>query len=154
MRESSHAEDGFLAKVNVPEEEHDVLRPDHPAISILANSTVVIQRQLEMMNVLLGFEQANRYVIMNPQGDTIGYLAERDHGIGQAMVRQMARTHRSFTTHVFDGNEREVLRFHRPFSWINSRIRVYDAWDEGPHDESSALSGLSTSSLASQTSSQ
>jgi Scramblase len=82
---------------------------------------------LEMMNVLMGFEQANRYVIMDPQGNHIGYLAEQDHGIGSTMKRQAFKTHRSFTTHVFDKNEREVLRIHRPFAWINSRIRVYDA---------------------------
>src|SRR6266536_4497428 len=63
---------------------------------------------------------------MDPQGNHIGYMAEHDQGIGQALARQWFRTHRSFTTHVFDKHEREVLRFHRPFSWINSRIRVYD----------------------------
>jgi len=67
-------------------------------MSPLDNSSIVVQRQLEMMNVLMGFEQANRYVIMGP------------HGIGSAFTRQMFRTHRSFTTHVFDRNEREVLR--------------------------------------------
>ncbi|PNS16513.1 hypothetical protein CAC42_247 [Sphaceloma murrayae] len=95
-------------------------------MGILNNSAVVIQRQIEMMNVFLGYEQANRYVIMNGSGEKIGYLAEEDHGFGKAIVRQMARTHRSFTAHVFDMNEQEVLRIHRPFSWINSRIRIFD----------------------------
>lgn len=29
-------------------------------------------------------------------------------------------------THIFGRDGQEVLRFHRPFSWINTRIRVYD----------------------------
>ncbi|KAF4555120.1 Scramblase-like protein [Elsinoe fawcettii] len=95
-------------------------------MAILNNSAVVIQRQIEMMNVFLGYEQANRYVIMNGSGETIGYLAEEDHGFGRAIVRQMARTHRSFTAHVFDVGGREVLRIHRPFAVINSKIRIYD----------------------------
>ena len=95
-------------------------------MSLLDNSSIVVQRQLEMMNVLMGFEQANRYVIMDPHGNHIGYLAEQEHGIGSTFTRQMFRTHRSFTTHVFDRNEREVLRvrkfcFNHEFIFCNMR---------------------------------
>lgn len=125
LRESAAASDSnLLAPVNIPDDPHSVLKSDHPAMSILANSTIVIQRQLEMMNVLLGFEQANRYVIMDGQGNHIGYLAERENGFGGTMARQMFKTHRSFTTHVFDKNEREVLRVslapHQPI--LNTRL--------------------------------
>lgn len=121
---------------------------------ILENSAIVVQRQLEMMNVLMGFEQANRYVIMDPRGNHIGYLAELDHGLGRAVARQMFRTHRSFTTHVFDKEEKEVLRFHRPFSWINSKIRVYDAQSpaSSSYMVSDALRGTSPGSMMHQTS--
>ncbi|KAF2191853.1 Scramblase-domain-containing protein [Zopfia rhizophila CBS 207.26] len=119
---------------------------------ILDNSAIVVQRQLEMMNVLMGFEQANRYIIMDPHGNHIGYLAEQEHGLGNAVARQMFRTHRSFTTHVFDREEREVLRFWRPFSWISSRIRVYDAMGTGLNYNSSiALQGTSAASAMGQT---
>ena len=67
-------------------------------------------RQLELMNVMVGFEQANKYVIMDPKGGHIGYMAEMELGMGNTMVRQMASTHRSFTTHVFDRQGKEVLR--------------------------------------------
>ncbi|KAK5138643.1 hypothetical protein LTR04_004323, partial [Oleoguttula sp. CCFEE 6159] len=130
-------------------------------MSILANSSIVVQRQLEMMNVMLGFEQANKYVIMDGKGAHIGYLAEQEHGMGNAIARQMLRTHRSFTTHVFDKNEREVLRFHRPFSCISSRIRVYDAIGSSDstsystsYSPSTALQNTSANSIASQTSAQ
>ncbi|KAF1363466.1 Scramblase-domain-containing protein [Lizonia empirigonia] len=148
------AENPLVTPVHMPEDPHAVLKQTHPAMRLLDNSAIVIQRQLEMMNVLMGFEQANRYVIMDPHGNHIGYLAERDHGLGSAMARQMFKTHRSFTTHVFDRDEKEVLRFHRPFSWINSRIRVYDAVarDGAAYTRSSQLQGTSTSSIVNQTS--
>lgn len=129
---TSEANNPLLAPVHVPEDPHGIIKETHPAMRILDNSTIVVQRQLEMMNVLMGFEQANRYVIMDPLGNHIGYLAELDHGVGRAVARQAFKTHRSFTTHVFDKEEREVLRFHRPFAWINSRIRVYDALGNDP----------------------
>lgn len=62
------------------------------------------------MNVLLGFEQANKYVILDPQENHLGFIAERDLGMGKMMARQMFSTHRSFTAHVFDKHEKEVLR--------------------------------------------
>ncbi|KAL5462056.1 hypothetical protein PMIN06_001877 [Paraphaeosphaeria minitans] len=128
---TSDANNPLLTPVHIPKDPDGVLKENHPAMRLLENSSIVVQRQLEMMNVLMGFEQANRYVIMDPHGNHIGYLAELDHGIGRAVARQAFRTHRSFTTHVFDKNEVEVLRFHRPFAWINSRIRVYDALESG-----------------------
>lgn len=103
-------ENSLIAEINIPEDSSGILQPDHPATSILSNSSIVVQRQIEMMNVFLGFEQANRYVIMDPQGTTIGYLAEQEHGMANMMARQMLRTHRSFTTHVFNQAGQEVLR--------------------------------------------
>ncbi|KAL9101749.1 MAG: hypothetical protein Q9163_003025 [Psora crenata] len=116
----------LLSPVHIPEDPEGVLTEKHPATSILANSAIVVTRQLELMNVMMGFEQANKYVIMDPQGQHIGFMAERDLGMGSMFKRQMFSTHRSFTTHVFDRFGKEVLRFHRPFSWISSRIGIYD----------------------------
>ncbi|KAJ9604853.1 hypothetical protein H2200_010968 [Cladophialophora chaetospira] len=134
----------LLAPVHIPEDANAILKSNHPAADLLTQSAIVVQRQLEMMNVLIGFEQANRYVILDPQGNHIGYMAEHDGGIGHSMKRQFLNTHRAFTTHVFDRNSREVLRFHRPFSWINTRIRVYDPWNT-PSFEASASTQLAES---------
>lgn len=142
---TSDAQNPLVTPVHIPEDPNGIIKETHPALRILEHSAIVVQRQLEMMNVLMGFEQANRYVIMDPHGNHIGYLAELDHGLGRAVARQAFKTHRSFTTHVFDKEEREVLRFHRPFAWINSRIRVYDALGDGAggYTASDALQGTS-----------
>ena len=103
----------LLSPVHIPDDPHGVLTADHPATSILSHSSVVVTRQLELMNVMLGFEQANKYVIMDPQGNHIGYMAERELGMGNMFARQMFSTHRSFTTHVFDKHGKEVLRVGR-----------------------------------------
>ncbi|KAI4754213.1 Scramblase-domain-containing protein [Aureobasidium sp. EXF-3400] len=142
----------LVAPVTIPDDPNGVLTPSHPAWHLLNNSSLVIQRQIEMMNVFLGFEQANRYVIMNGRGETIGYMAEQDHGMGSMLVRQMAKTHRSFTCHIFDNSEREILRIHRPFSWISSRIRIYDPTAPGEYSQSDSLQGTSIQSTINQTS--
>ena len=135
----------LLTPVNIPPDPHSILPDSHPALNILASSSVIIHRQLEMMNVFLGFEQANKYVINDAHGNVISFLAEQEHGLGNTLARQTFRTHHSFTTHVFDKNEREVLRLHRPLGWINSKIRVYDAVNKrtGHYTGSDALTGTS-----------
>ncbi|KAH9842175.1 nuclear hormone receptor FTZ-F1-like [Teratosphaeria destructans] len=143
----------LLSEVRIPDDPDGVLPPDHPALALLGNSSLVIQRQIEFMNIMIGFEQANRYIIMNGQGQTIGYIAEKDHGLGTAVARQMFKTHRSFTTHIFDAQEREVLRIHRPFAYINSKIRIYDPVPEGGYqntESSTALQGTSAISTVNQ----
>ena len=110
LRDASDQDNSLLSPVHVPEDPDGVLNENHPATSILSNSSLVVTRQLELMNVMLGFEQANKYVIMDPHGNHIGYIAERDLGMGNMMARQMFSTHRSFTTHVFDQHGKEVLR--------------------------------------------
>lgn len=138
LAQTDSTNNSLLAPVHIPEDPRAILRTNHPSTSLLEQSGIVVQRQLEMMNVFLGFEQANRYVIMDPQGNHIGYMAEHDGGIAKTMGRQWFRTHRSFMVHVFGRDGQEVLRFNRPFSWINTRIRVYDPVE--------LAGGLSTSS--------
>jgi Scramblase len=110
LASASPPENNLLAPVHIPEDPDAVLKETHPAAPILANSGLVVQRQIEMMNLFLGFEQANRYVIMDPRGNHVGYMAEHDGGFGKVMGRQWLRTHRAFTTHVFNKEQREVLR--------------------------------------------
>lgn len=110
LRNADQEHNSLLSPVFIPEDPDGVLNEKHPAISILSNSSIVVTRQLELMNVMLGFEQANKYVIMDPQGNHIGYMAEMELGMGNMMARQMFSTHRSFTTHVFDKHGKEVLR--------------------------------------------
>ena len=110
LRDQDSAANNLLSPVHIPEDPDGVLNERHPATSILSNSAIVVTRQLELMNVMMGFEQANKYVIMDPKGGHIGYMAERELGMGNMMARQMFTTHRSFTTHVFDRHGKEVLR--------------------------------------------
>ena len=110
LRDQDSQANNLLSPVHIPEDPDGVLNEKHPATSILSNSAIVVTRQLELMNVMLGFEQANKYVIMDPKGGHIGYMAERELGMGNMMARQMFSTHRSFTTHVFDRHGKEVLR--------------------------------------------
>ncbi|WBW71027.1 mitochondrial phospholipid scramblase [Schizosaccharomyces osmophilus] len=102
-----------------------VINHDSPAAPLLSQDVLIVERQLEMMNVFLGYEQANRYVILNHEGHHLGYIAERGHAsFLSSMSRQLFHTHRSFVADVMDVHGNPVLQLQRPFSWINSRLNV------------------------------
>lgn len=124
LRDTKDENNSLLSPVHIPEDPSGVLNERHPAARILANSGIVMQRQLELMNVMIGFEQANKYVILDPQGNHVGFVAEQDNSMGRTMARQMFSTHRSFTTHVFDKHEKEVLRVWRAPESLTDRFQT------------------------------
>lgn len=76
----------------------DLIDLNDAAATILSNPSLVVVRQIEMMNVFLGFEQANRYRLVNQKGEDVGFLAEQEGGFGKAMGRQVMRGHRRACT--------------------------------------------------------
>ena len=97
-----------------------MIRAESGAAAILGQPGLVVVRQLEMMNVFLGFEEANRYALHATTGERVGWLVEEQGGFGSSLRRQFLRTHRPFTCFVMDLDGTVVLRFFRPFSCVSS----------------------------------
>ena len=51
-------------------------------------------------NVIFGFEQANKYTVLNERGETVALLAEELGGLGRSIGRQLLRTRRPMTATV------------------------------------------------------
>lgn len=87
---------------------------------LLSRSNLLITRDIEWANLTLGFEQENRYAIVdvsNPQVPA-GFIREESNVI----VRQLLRTRRPFVATITDGYGNELFRVRRPFWWITSSI--------------------------------
>ncbi|GAA6002050.1 hypothetical protein JCM10207_003052 [Rhodosporidiobolus poonsookiae] len=115
--------------VNVPRDEHGVVDSatapwSHKLRDVLSQPAIVVTRQLEAMNIFLGWEEANKYALMSPEGHTLAYLLEEETGMAGVMSRQLLRTHRPFRATVIDTEGQVLLRVYRPFALINSRIYV------------------------------
>ncbi|KIP08158.1 hypothetical protein PHLGIDRAFT_104733 [Phlebiopsis gigantea 11061_1 CR5-6] len=91
---------------------------------LMDNDELIVTRQIEMMNIFVGFEQSNRYVITNPQEEVLGYIAEESRSTFSMLGRQILRTHRPFRALVMDRFGSPILWLRRPFQWINSRMYV------------------------------
>lgn len=101
---------------------------------LLSHDTLIVTRQIEMLNIFLGYEQANRYAIMNQNGEHVGFIAEQQRSLLWNIGRQLMRTHRPVRALVMDTQGFPLLWVRRPFQFINSRMyaqrRPFDTSDE------------------------
>ncbi|KAJ7582641.1 Scramblase-domain-containing protein [Mycena floridula] len=109
-----------------PEDPHEALQQ-----LLLGNETLIVERQLEMLNIFIGFEQCNRYAINNTLGETVGYITEEPGSFLASFGRQLFGTHRPFRAMIMDVHGRPLLWLRRPFAWINSRMYVQRRLESG-----------------------
>ncbi|XP_050386462.1 altered inheritance rate of mitochondria protein 25 [Argentina anserina] len=100
------------------------LKPESPeevqVMPLLARSNMLVTRDIEWANLMLGFEQENRYAIVDvcyPQSP-VGFIREESN----VLTRQLLRQRRPLVARVTDGLGNELFRVRRPFWWINSSI--------------------------------
>ncbi|TFK29807.1 Scramblase-domain-containing protein [Coprinopsis marcescibilis] len=103
--------------------------------------TLVVERQIEMLNIFVGFEQANKYSISDQHGQPLGFVVEVPRGILTIMARQAFATHRPFKAVIMDTRGTPLLWLRRPFAWINSRMFVQrlDNYDHYTPDDEPVL---------------
>ena len=73
----------------------DPNKTESSAISVVKRSSLIVTRDIEWAQVMLGYEQANRYQVLDENGDKVALLMEQD-GFGRALTRQLLRTRRGF----------------------------------------------------------
>ena len=89
----------------------------------LANHQELIVRQTrEMLEVFTGFETANRYRILTPEGQEAMYAYE-DSGM---LSRQFMGNHRPLSLHVLGSDGGNILNANRSFFWFLSHLNVHD----------------------------
>ncbi|XP_030463467.1 altered inheritance rate of mitochondria protein 25 [Syzygium oleosum] len=87
---------------------------------LLARSNLLITRDIEWANLVFGFEQENRYAIVDvcyPQSP-VGFIREQSN----FLARQLLRLRRPFVAYITDAMGSELFRVRRPFWWITSSI--------------------------------
>ena len=89
----------------------------------LANYPELVVRQTkEMLEIFTGFETANRYRVLTPEGEEAMFCYE-ESGM---LSRQFMGSHRPLSLHVVDGNGQPILNASRNFFWVFSHLNVQD----------------------------
>ncbi|KAI8105382.1 hypothetical protein M9435_000548 [Picochlorum sp. BPE23] len=100
------------------------------ALTLVNRSSLIVTRDVEWGQVLLGYEQANKYSIRDETGQVVALLAEEHGGLGRVFMRQLFRTRRGFTATVFNSTGSEILfKLRRPPYLISSTMLIEDADD-------------------------
>ncbi|CAH1774906.1 unnamed protein product, partial [Owenia fusiformis] len=74
---------------------------------------ILIHQQLELLEVVTGFETKNRYAIKNSMGQQV-YFAQEE---SDCCMRQCCGPQRGFTMHITDNLGQEVIRIQREFKF-------------------------------------
>ena len=97
---------------------------DHVRELLAPHSSVLIHQVKEWGEILVDFETRNKYHLLTPGGEPLGFIAERNKGFWGAVLRQVLRSHRSMEIKVWNNQREEVLDLRRPFFWIWSDLHV------------------------------
>lgn len=83
-----------------------------------------IKQRKELVEILVDWETANRYVLVGPDQSQLGYIAERKQGILSSILRAIFRSHRAFEVDVFTPDRQRVLTLWRDFFWFFSSLSL------------------------------
>ena len=86
--------------------------------NILSNETIIVKQDTEMANVLLSIDAANRYIIMDANGQNLGIAAEESSGVGGFLLRQLLNNNRPCNLHIYDNKGVQIATGKKPFRFI------------------------------------
>jgi hypothetical protein len=87
-------------------------------------------KQRKELAEFFGYETRNKYEILSIEGDSIGFAAEQQKGVGAFFARQFLGHWRPFSISIFDIDRRQVLSAVHPFRFFFQCFEVH-----GPHGE-------------------
>ncbi len=90
-------------------------------------SRLFVKQHVEMFEAMTGWETANSYSVLDDRGQPL-YNVMEESG---ACMRQCCKSNRSFTLHVCDTRNREVIRIERPYRFYWQQILVRDVGGGG-----------------------
>lgn len=97
---------------------NDVLFPPN-LVEMLSEPTLILEREMELLELTLGFDQANKYKIFNSQGRLLGHMYEKS-SLGQDLTRQCLGNNRPFKVMITNLQGELLLEIKRSFTVINS----------------------------------
>lgn len=88
---------------------------------------ILVHQIKELAEIIINWETANQYEILDSENKKIGFAAERTNGFFHRIVRNILRSHRPMTIDVMDNEGAPVLQGKRPFYFLFSNLYVFDS---------------------------
>ncbi len=97
--------------------------------NMLMQQAIVVHQEVELTNVLIGFDKGNKYSLHAPNGQKLAQSAEVG-GVGGIIARQVFHNARAANVKVFGMNGIEIAEMRKPFRLIYSEITATIAGQE------------------------
>lgn len=96
-----------------------------PLAPLLAGADAVsVKQQREISEIVFGFDVANRYQVVAPNGVARGEVLEEANGITGLLFRNVLSTWRPLTMHVRDHQGSEIALLRKSFSFFFHRLEL------------------------------
>jgi uncharacterized protein YxjI len=86
---------------------------------------LIVKQTHEIVEIVVNFETANRYIIMDETGNLLGRIIEKGGGLWNIIKRNFFRSHRPFEVHIYDNENTELLVLKRSFYFFFSDLYIY-----------------------------
>eukprot|EP00823_Brevimastigomonas_motovehiculus_P002003 TRINITY_DN1296_c1_g1_i2.p1 TRINITY_DN1296_c1_g1~~TRINITY_DN1296_c1_g1_i2.p1 ORF type:complete len:585 (-),score=212.57 TRINITY_DN1296_c1_g1_i2:244-1998(-) len=104
-----------------------VLPFDAPTLQLFSNKKLIIGREMEYLDIFMGFKTAQKYTIRNQEGELVGFIVEED-SLAKSIARNALRSHRSFSASILDVKGQVIFKVVRPMYLVESKMEVQDKW--------------------------
>ena len=94
---------------------------DQQLQGILMQQAIVVHQKVELSNVLIGLDMANKYSLHAPNGQKLAQSAETG-GVGGFISRQLFNNARAANVKLFGMNGAEIAEMRKPFRFIFAEI--------------------------------
>ena len=94
--------------------------------NILNRDAIIVQQVVELSNVIIGIDTANKYSIFGRNGENLGSAAEMSGGAGGFILRQLFNSSRAATVQIFDSQGQEVGQLQKPFRFFFSEMSAVE----------------------------
>lgn len=85
---------------------------------------IYVQQRKEWAEIVVDWETANKYAVLDAQGNNIGYVGEIGGGFGWTIRRLFLRSHRPLEIDVLDRTKATILKLSRAFFFFFSDLLV------------------------------
>ena len=88
---------------------------------------LLVRQQVERLEMFTGIETANRYQVMDPQGNILFHAEEESGGVGGFLTRNLLKAMRPFTISLTPPEEAPALTLKSPFRFFFHEVEILDA---------------------------
>ncbi len=86
--------------------------------NMLSNEAIIVKQDVELANALLSIDAANRYILMDANGQNLGIAAEESSGVGGFLLRQFLNNNRPCNLHIYDNQGVQIATGKKPFRFM------------------------------------